>query len=212
MHKFVDLTGEKFGKLMAVAYSHQRKDGSAIWKFRCDCGNDYIGVGWKARNGQKIDCGCVARENIKNAATKHGLVNIPIYKRWAIMKRRCIDGEKGKYYKDKGIKVCDRWSESFSNFYEDMNKGFSPELTLDRIDFNKGYEPSNCRWATTRQQSINKSTTIFVKVKGTKQPISSYCKENGLNRNQMVYRIRKGLTLEESEKQVRELQNSKHLN
>lgn len=87
----------------------------------------------------------------------HGMSNTPEYKAWFEMKRRCYNKNRKGYknYGGRGIKVCDRWLESFENFYEDMGDRPSPNHSLDRIDVNGNYEPSNCKWSDRTEQNYN---------------------------------------------------------
>lgn len=97
----------------------------------------------------------------RELTTKHGDHNSKEYRAWKAMKQRCSDYTKRfKRYKGRGIKVCDRWIDSYQNFLEDIGRSPSDRLTLDRINNDKDYEPGNCRWATYKEQANNKSNNI----------------------------------------------------
>ena len=93
---------------------------------------------------------------IEQGDVLHTLSNHPIYKRWKAMKRRCVDPAKRRSYLDKGITVCDEWSDSFLRFFEwSLRNGFSSELELDRIDNSGNYCPENCRWVSHKVNMNN---------------------------------------------------------
>lgn len=125
--------------------------------------------------------------------TTHGMNGTAEHTAWFGIKTRCYN-KNYKYYDNyggRGIKVCDRWLESFENFFEDM--GRRPKgHTIERIDNDGNYEPSNCRWATNEEQSRNKSTSINIKIKGTKKNIAEWCRDNNIPYGTAYNRIRSG--------------------
>lgn len=151
----MDLTGQRFGRLSVISFSHI--DGCSHWKCVCDCNSECVVSIGSLRNGNTQSCGCLQRDRMSAAAKKHGMSKTPIYRSWSGMFTRCYNKNNPKYeeYGGRGIYVCDRWHKSFENFYEDM--GPRPEgCTLDRYPDNDGpYAPSNCRWATLSEQKIN---------------------------------------------------------
>jgi hypothetical protein len=146
-----DLTGRRFSRLVAVKF-HGNTPSGAKWECLCDCGNRKIVTRYQLRSGGTKSCGCLNRDKIVQRNFKHGLTNAPEYPVWANMRQRCVNPKNKayKYYGGRGIKYCERW-ESFSNFLADMGK--RPDgLTLERINTNGNYEPSNCKWATWSEQ------------------------------------------------------------
>lgn len=117
----------------------------------------------------------------------------PIYKRWGLMKSRCNNPNATGYdrYGGRGIKVCDEWNNSFITFYEwAIANGFRSDLSLDRIDNNKGYSPDNCRWVTRSQQARNVRRNHMITYNGKTQCIGKWSEETGIRRDTLLYRIR----------------------
>jgi hypothetical protein len=169
MGKLIDLTGKVFGRLTVLKRGKTSKWGHIHWACRCSCGNvkEICGTSLKKKNSSS--CGCLQKELLTERNKTHGMHGSPEYISWQSMKNRCYNLERDNYhnYGGRGIIVCDRWLNSFENFYEDM--GPRPDddyYSLDRIDSNGNYEPSNCRWATDEEQIINRRTT---KINGKKE-------------------------------------------
>lgn len=161
----IDLTGQKFGRLTALAVVGKR-GGKRVWLCRCDCGTESRVAVNHLRSGASQSCGCRQREHqqlvfpISRRAgqLRGGITTHPLYMTWRHMIERCTDpaSKDFKYYGGRGIRVCERWM-SFAEFIADVGDRPGPEFSLDRYPNNDGhYEPGNVRWATMAQQSQNK--------------------------------------------------------
>lgn len=146
---------------------------------RCDCGNTVTVKRVDIKRGNTKSCGCLRSAKFKERVTKHGLFNDnkSEYKTWSVMKSRCFNSNDKNYdrYGGRGISVCDRWANSFENFFEDMGKRPS-NYELDRIDNNKNYDPSNCRWTTRQQQVINRGVTVFFEYGGIRKHLAAWAR------------------------------------
>lgn len=163
MPRIINISGKRFNKLTVIELSHV-KNHRSFYLVKCDCGvikqmrKDAIVV--------NESCGCVARKlskerlKLKPINFRHGHAGTknksPTYKTWLAMINRCINPKNNRYsyYGGRGIKVCDRWLESFENFLEDMNERPNINYSIDRIDNNGNYEPKNCRWITKSQNTV----------------------------------------------------------
>lgn len=156
----MNLLGQVFGKLTVTSSADPRvrKDGrkSTRWKCLCACGSnkEIVVEGSNLTTGHTKSCGCLRKEH----KTTHGLSSHPLYGVGMKMKDRCYNPQHMSYenYGGRGIKVCDRWLESFENFYNDVLEGYSEGLQLDRRNNDGNYEPENTRWVTNQQNQMNK--------------------------------------------------------
>jgi hypothetical protein len=186
-----DLTNQKFGRVTVIKEAGKyEKNGSYKWECQCDCGTIFIIIGYSLTKGKTISCGCYNKEK----ATKHnhnlkGKTSSTYYS-WVSMKTRCYNPNHPSYdnYGGRGITVCDRWKDSFNNFLADM--GERPKgMTIDRIDNNKNYEPSNCQWASNKQQHNNKRSNHLITYQDRTQTLTQWAEELNINRATLYSRI-----------------------
>lgn len=189
-HNFRDLTGQKFGMLTALR--PLRTDGKKwIWEFQCECGAVVPKVGKEVSRGKTSSCGCATKSLIGAKIRKHGMTGHPAYAVWRSMLDRCRlpSHQAWKNYGARGITVCERWRESFENFWVDMGPTYQPGLDLDRIDNDGPYSPENCHWTTRRQNTMNKRSTV------RRADIPNLAKGAGIARSTLYYRVKRGREL-----------------
>ncbi len=166
MGKFIDFTGQRFGRLTVI-----ERDGSrgknATWLCQCICGKQTVVSSYDLKRGNTSSCGCIQREKAAQRVLVHGKRRTRLYAVWASIKSRCYNPASNRYgrYGGRGIKVCDEWLHDFGAFYNwAMSNGYDEnaprgKCTIDRIDNDKGYSPDNCRWVDMGTQSNNRSNS-----------------------------------------------------
>lgn len=190
----IDLKGKRFGRLVVLEYAGEYK-----WRCLCDCGVEKTVLGQSLRSGATLSCGCYHREVTSGGPAHnrtHNMRNTPEYNIWSMIKNRCTNPNCNRhaFYKDKGIKVCDRWlgPNGFINFIEDMGMRPGPGYSIDRIDNDGDYTPENCRWATKKEQSNNQSRNLLLSYMGRTQTLALWCDELGLNYKRTWKRLKDG--------------------
>lgn len=162
MPPHVDLTGKKFSRWTILKKIGVSNCGTYEYECLCTCGKTKVVTGRNITNGKSKSCGCLHHELLSKLSYRHGKYGIPEHKTWIQMKGRCYNKKNKcyKHYGGRGIFMCDSWKNSFEEFYSDMGKKPLPELSIERIDNDKGYCKSNCKWATSIEQANNKRTSI----------------------------------------------------
>lgn len=203
MGKFIDITGETFGRLTVLGRDGYEGD-RIMWSCRCSCGNVVSIPSNSLKSGNTRSCGCLKREEMAERFTKHGYAaegRTPEYRAWQSIQMRCYNNKLAAYsrYGGRGIKVCERWKESFDNFLADMGKRPSDKHSIDRFPNNDGdYEPSNCRWATSSEQAYNRRSPHPITFRGQTKPLTHFAKEFNLPENTVRKRISFGWPIEKA--------------
>lgn len=152
-----NLRGMTFGRLTVVAFAGISKSKNALWLCACECGGLSKPTSSNLKTGGSTSCGCGFTEMLLARLTTHGMTKTRPYKIWQNMRNRCANPE-DEYFKDyggRGIRVCERWLDSFENFWADMQEGYQPRLTLNRVENGGDYCKGNCAWATWKEQARN---------------------------------------------------------
>lgn len=188
-----NLEGFIFGSLTVLKLGKSNGNG-AVWLCQCKCGTQKEIRSSDMVHGKIKSCGCEQNKRIAKASTTHGMSNTRTHKLWQAMKMRC--NRINQDYSCRGITYCDRW-ELFENFYLDM--GEVPDgMSLDRIDVNGNYEPSNCRWATREQQANNTRANVFIEWNGKRQTRSQWERELNMKPTTLRSRLKAGWSLDKA--------------
>lgn len=187
-----DLTNIKFGRTTVVCRAGTSKYGNALWKCKCDCGSEHIVSSPKLIQGKTKSCGCLALDIRSKLLSTHGLTKGGKKPRtfiiWNGMKARCLNQRNISYssYGGRGIKICDEWLE-FENFHNwALNNGYKKGLTIDRIDNNGNYEPSNCRWISSVNNKKDQRKTMFITANGITDSLSGWSKRVHITRSTLT--------------------------
>ena len=183
--------GSKYGRLTVLEYANKKRpNGARIYKCKCDCGQiTYVDV-YSLKNGNTKSCGCIS-----HSQGGKSVINKRLHHCWCDMRRRCynVNGKNYKDYGGRGIAVCDEWKDNFQTFYDwSLRNGYNDSLTLDRIDVNKNYEPSNCRWVDWDTQRNNTRSTIKITVNNTTKSLKQWCVHLNLSYSMVYSRYRAG--------------------
>jgi hypothetical protein len=200
MSQFIDLTGQTFGRLTVLERVVRNKH-YATWLCKCSCGKNKVVRSCHLRSGAIISCGCYQKEIASKISKTHGETKTRLYNIWHGMKRRCYYKKDAFYhlYGGRGIFVCDKWKNSFESFRDwALEHGYSDKLSIDRIDVNGNYEPSNCRWVTQRVQCSNTNHNKIVEYHGLKGVFLDMCRRLNVNESTVRSRMKKGHSFEDA--------------
>lgn len=195
MAAFVDCTGRRFGRLVAIAVASKasRKTGNTRWLCHCDCGNETVVAISNLRGGHTLSCGCYMLQRARESARTHGGKGTALYGVWCTMRARCNNPNNNNYrhYGARGIDVCSDWSD-FARFQLwASSNGYRRGLSIDRIDANKGYSPENCRWTDAKAQARNRPNhNIMFEYRGVTACLAEHVERSGLKYATVNRRIR----------------------
>ena len=212
MRKFKDLTGMRFGKLTVLEYTNKRNlNRNILWRCLCDCGNEIYVATSCLNSGHTKSCGCgknnfVEMGKIGGKFGKHHLSRTRLYKCYNHMINRCHNSSNIQYkdYGGRGITVCEEWLDKdngFINFYNwAMDNGYKDDLTIDRIDVNGNYEPSNCRWVNMQKQNNNRRNNHIIIYNGERKTLEEWSRILPINISsaELRYRIMNNWSIEKA--------------
>ena len=202
-----DLTDKRYGRLTVIGI-HDTPTRKTYWVCQCDCGNIKVVRSDSLKCGAIRSCGCLKKEQdqknltwgaeftgevrkpnstekrLRKNATGHKVGGTRLYEIWQGIRRRCYKKTEPCYdrYGGRGITVCDEWVNDFSAFYKwAIENGYSDELTIDRIDNEKGYSPDNCRWTTAKEQARNRRSNINITIGNSTRTMTEWCEIFNVN-------------------------------
>jgi hypothetical protein len=199
----IDITGQRFGRLVAVERHHQGIQGRWHWLCKCDCGNSVVVLGTQLRNRNTKSCGClkseiIARRNKDNST--HNLSKHLLYTVHRNMMQRCYNNSNTSYidYGGRGITVYQEWHDLPSFYTWALTSGYEEHLTIERIDNDGDYCPENCKWSTFKEQANNKRNNRYITFNGETKSLAEWSDATGINYGTLKDRLNKGWTIEEA--------------
>lgn len=195
--RLIDLTGQRFGMWAVLSKAGNSPRGAALWLCQCDCGGSNTVAGTDLRNGKSISCGCRIRAQLAVAKRSHGASGSRLHRIWKGMRARCFRAAHPQYprYGGRGISVCDQW-ESFDTFRVwSLASGYADDLTIERIDVDKGYNPDNCTWIPHGEQAVNRR---FVRRAPDGELWWHKARANGITWAAFTWRVGDGWPMEEA--------------
>lgn len=198
--KFIDLTGKKFGELTVIERA-ANNNNKTMWLCQCSCGNKKIVWGESIKKGSVVSCGCIGKKHRLESRTTHGMSHTKLDNMYYNMKMRCYN-KNDDFYKDygaRGIKICDEWLNDRTKFFEwAKNNGYSKSLTIDRINVNGNYEPSNCRFVNAKQQARNRRSNHILEYNGESHTIVEWSEILNVPYSRLMTRINRGWSIEKA--------------
>ncbi len=190
----VDLTGQRFGRLTVLEFV-PTEDRFTYWLCRCECGNTATVRAGHLKEERTTSCGCLREERIVRLNRTHGNANTRLYKIYHGIKKRCLNPNTRNYnnYGARGITICDEWLNDFVAFRDwALANGYNDTFSIDRIDVNGNYEPSNCRWTDRKTQCRNRQRNVFVEYQGEMIPLAEAAERTGIDYKVLHFRYQHG--------------------
>ncbi len=204
MPRTKDLSGNKYGRAEVIRPYGKNKYGKTVFLCKCDCGKMFTTLGNSLQSGRTKSCGCLflekSNEKVMSLA-KHNKSNTRLYNIWHTMKQRCYYEKHKSFniYGGRGIRMCQEWRNNFQAFYDwAISNGYAEDLTIDRVDINGDYEPSNCRWVTMKEQSNNKRNNHLIEYNGKVKTVSQWADEIGIDKNVLYKRLIGGWSVQKA--------------
>lgn len=191
MAKFIDITGDKYGRLTPLKYL-----GNRMWECKCDCGEIKVVSSNHMRRGLVKSCGCLNRDQPHK--TIHGDRQTRLYKIWIDMRQRCSNPNNSAYknYGGRGVRVCSEWNDYQVFKAWAMGNGYDENLTIERVDVDGGYNPDNCEWITRKDQGFNRRNNHVLTYNGETKTLTEWCNELNLSYDMVRGRLKRGWTVE----------------
>ena len=189
-----DVIGKKFHRLTVLCRNGNSKNHSKQYLCRCDCGTEKTIIGIYLLDGRVKSCGCFNREATGNRHRTHNMTHTRLFSIWQNMNTRCSNEKCSEYhnYGGRGITVCEDWKNDFLSFYKwAVANGYDDSLSIDRIDNNRNYEPSNCRWATKKLQANNTRVNHLFTYEGETRTIAEWSELKNINYKKLWSRIKR---------------------
>ncbi len=193
-----DIFGKRFGRLLVLSESKPASKWKTFVKCKCDCGAEKFIREDHIKSGRSKICGCLNREATLKSNSKHGGCrrsgHAPEFDVWVGMNSRCHNPSYPAFYRygGRGISVCEKWHHSYANFISDMGRKPTPSHTIERLNNNGNYEPSNCKWATRKEQANNRRTNHFMTHAGKTLTASQWSEILGIHSLTLVARSKRG--------------------
>lgn len=198
MSRLIDLTGQRFGRLVVKVRRGSDNWKSSLWLCQCDCGNNCLVSSHNLRTNHTQSCGCLQKEATSRALTTHGYRNTKLYGVWNSMLSRCQRKNNSAFahYGGRGISVCDEW-RAFDGFLRwSLANGYREGLSIDRIDNDKGYCPDNCRWETMKVQANNRRYTLKAEYNGEIRTVAEWADTYGIKYATLRKRLKSGWSID----------------
>lgn len=195
-----DITGKHYGRLVAIEKVDNDRNNHKRWLCKCECGNEAIVLENDLVTSKTRSCGCYYKETRKTVSKTHGGSKTRLFHIWSSMRKRCENPSHKDYgyYGGRGITVCDEWNEyeAFSKWaYEN---GYADNLSIDRIDVNKGYSPDNCRWADAITQANNTRRNRMITYNGETKSLAMWARQYDLPQKLVRRRLEDGWSTEKA--------------
>jgi len=191
----IDLTGQRFGKLVVIRFLGRDKKHS-MFQCLCDCGGLAVVTSNNLRREHTTSCGCQSsRKTIGERTGTHGLSKHPLFESWIGMRNRCYwqGHNRWEHYGGKGIEVCEQWRDDFEAFYAwGKANGWERGLSIDRKDNNKNYSPDNCKFSTQKEQNRNRTSNVKLTVDGVTKILIEWSEFIGIHPTTIKGRIKRG--------------------
>ena len=204
MGKKIDLTGQRFGRLVVVKEIEKRSNHRIMWLCKCDCGNECVKCGNILRMGDSRSCGCLLSESSRSRVQKHDASTLKLRKVFNSIRQRCLNPNNHDFYLygARGITICDEWLDKQDGVVAfvqwALKNGYKEGLSIDRIDNSKNYSPDNCRWVDYKTQARNTRINHLVTYEGETHCIAEWAEIKGVNYQFLLRRINSGWSIKDA--------------